>query len=75
MKIVCRPFHQHQHERHRIIAVHGIRNKGQAIPGVIVRDMVADLESALEQLKLITEDLGRRWKTSLHDIESHEIQY
>ena len=27
-------------------------------PGVIARDMVADLESALEQLKLIAEDLG-----------------
>ena len=27
-------------------------------PGVIARDMVADLESALEQLRLIAEDLG-----------------
>jgi len=27
-------------------------------PGVIARDMVADLEAALEQLKLISEDLG-----------------
>ncbi len=27
-------------------------------PGVIARDMVADLEAALEQLRLIAEDLG-----------------
>ena len=27
-------------------------------PGVICRDIISDLESALEQLKLIAEDLG-----------------
>jgi type I restriction enzyme M protein len=27
-------------------------------PGVICRDIIADLESALEQLRLITDDIG-----------------
>jgi type I restriction enzyme M protein len=27
-------------------------------PGVIARDIIADLESALEQLRLIAEDVG-----------------
>jgi type I restriction enzyme M protein len=27
-------------------------------PGIIARDIIADLESALEQLKLIADDIG-----------------
>ena len=30
----------------------------QLAPGVILRDIMEDLESALEQLKLISEDIG-----------------